>query len=132
MRPTSAVNANFKEALVSYLTLFGSASTLICCALPALLVSLGLGAVMAGLAANVPGLIWISEHKTVVFLFAGAMLTMNGFLLWRNRNAPCPVDPNLRDVCLRGRRYSFKLYLVSLMIFSVGGYFAFVAPLISN
>jgi len=101
-----------KEGIVNYLTLFGSLSTLICCALPSLLVSLGLGAVMAGLASNVPGLIWVSEHKTGVFVFAGVMLFLNGLLLWRNRNAPCPIDPALRDTCIRGRKTSKYLYFV--------------------
>ena len=54
----------FKNGLLDYFMFFGSMSTLICCVLPSLLVSLGLGAVMAGLASNVPGLVWISEHKS--------------------------------------------------------------------
>ena len=118
------LNDNF----LNYLTLLGSAGTLICCALPALLVSLGLGAVMAGLAGNVPGLIWVSENKIPVFLFAGAMLAINGLLLWRNRNAPCPIDPKLRDACIKGRRFSKRTYFISLAIFAVGAFFAFIAP----
>lgn len=118
----------FKEGLLNYFMLFGSMGTLICCALPSLLVSLGLGAVMAGLASNIPGLVWISEHKTGMFLFAGAMLTFNGLLLWRNRNAPCPIDPKLRDACINGRRTSKIIYLVSLSILLVGAFFAYAAP----
>ncbi len=117
----------FKEGIVNYLTLFGSMSTLICCALPSLLVSLGLGAVMAGLASNVPGLIWISEHKSGVFMFAGAMLMMNGFFIWYNRNAPCPVDPKLRDACIKGRKTSKILYFFSLGIYLIGFFFAYIA-----
>lgn len=117
-----------REGLLNYLTLFGSMSTLICCALPSLLVSLGLGAVMAGLASNVPGLIWISENKSGVFIFAGVMLAGNGILLWSNRNAPCPIDPKLRDACIKGRRTSKILYLVSLTIYLIGFSFAFIAP----
>lgn len=121
-----------KESFINYITLFGSMGTLLCCALPALLVSLGLGAVMAGLASNVPGLIWVSEHKTSVFVFAGAMLTMNGFLIWRNRNAPCPIDPGLREACISGRKFSFRLYVVSVLIFLTGFFFAYLAPLLSK
>lgn len=117
-----------REYLINYLTLFGSFSTLICCALPALLVSLGLGAVMAGIASNVPGLIWMSENKLAVFVFAGLMLAMNGLLMWMNRNAPCPIDPKLRDACIRGRRFGKIIYFVSLAVFAVGAFFAFVAP----
>jgi len=122
--------SRIKESFLNYLTLFGSMGTLICCALPSLLVSLGLGAVMAGLASNVPGLIWISEHKTVVFIFAGAMLAFNGLLLWRNRNAPCPMDPALRNICLRSRKMSKNIHFVSLGIFALGFISAYIAPLI--
>ena len=118
---------NFKNAFINYLTLFGSMGTLICCALPSLLVSLGMGAVMAGLASNVPGLVWVSEHKTGVFVFAALMLALNGALLWRNRNAPCPIDPALRVACLSGRRFSARIYFVSLGVFLVGFFFAYVA-----
>ncbi len=122
----------FKDSLLNYFMLFGSMSTLICCALPALLVSLGLGAVLAGLASNVPALIWISEHKIQVFVFSGAMLALNGFLLWKNRNAPCPIDPQLRDACISGRKTSRNIYLISLLIFAVGFFFAYVAPLLQR
>jgi hypothetical protein len=118
----------FKDGFINYLTLFGSLSTLICCALPALLVSLGLGAVMAGLAGNIPGLIWLSENKLYVFVFAGAMLLFNGLLIWRNRNAPCPIDPKLRDACISGRKLSRNIYFVSLGVFFIGVFFAFIAP----
>lgn len=117
-----------REGFLNYFTLFGSMSTLICCALPSLLVSLGLGAVMAGLASNVPGLIWISEHKLGVFIFAGAMLFANGILLWSNRNAPCPIDPKLRDACIKGRRTSKILYFLSLAVYLTGFSFAYVLP----
>lgn len=117
-----------KDGFLNYLTLFGSMSTLICCALPSLLISLGLGAVMAGLASNVPGLIWMSEHKLKVFAFAGAMLLMNGMLLWYNRNAPCPTDPKVRDACIKGRKTSKIIYFISLGIYLLGFFFAYIAP----
>lgn len=114
--------------VANFLTLFTSVSTLLCCALPALLVSLGLGAVMAGLASNVPGLIWVSENKTTVFIFAGVLLLGNGFWMWLNRNAPCPVDPELRAACTSGRRMSKIIYFVSLGVFATGTFFAYIAP----
>lgn len=116
-----------RSHLVAYFTLFGSVSTLICCALPALLVSLGLGAVLAGLASNIPALIWVSENKLVIFLFAGTTLAFNGWLLWRSQTAPCPVDPSLREVCIAGRKMSRTIYFVSISIFIVGFSFAYLA-----
>ena len=52
-----------KTKHLSLLTLFTSGGTLICCALPALLVSLGAGAVMASVVSSVPQIVWFSEHK---------------------------------------------------------------------
>lgn len=119
-----------KTSIIHYFTLFGSLGTLICCALPTLLVSLGLGAVLAGIASNYPTLIWISEHKTQVFIFSGLMILINGLLLFKNRNASCPVDPKLREACLTGRKTSFYFYIASVVIFSIGFFFAYLAPVL--
>lgn len=83
---------------------------------------------MAGLASNVPGLIWVSEHKVGVFIFAGLLLAGNGFWLWTNRNAPCPIDPAMREACISGRKISKGIYFFSLAVFAVGFFFAYVAP----
>ena len=55
--------AKIKEDFVSIGSLFTSVSTLLCCALPSLLVALGMGAVVAGLASDLPWLITMSKYK---------------------------------------------------------------------
>jgi hypothetical protein len=115
----------------SIVSLFASTSTLICCALPALLVSLGAGAALASLVAVFPQIVWISEHKEVIFLVSSTLMVVGGFLQWRNRYAPCPLDPDLRKACLSTRRTSLRIYLVSLVLLLVGGWFAFIQPLLS-
>lgn len=114
----------------SWVSLFASASTLICCALPALLVSLGAGAALASLVSNVPQLIWISEHKPLVFGLAGTLLLLSGALQWRARSLPCPAAPALAAACTRARRNSLRIYWLSTVIFLIGAWFAFVAPLL--
>ncbi len=114
----------------SWFALFASSGTLICCALPALLVALGAGAALSSLVSVVPGLVWISEYKAIVFGFAGLMLAASGVLQWKNRFAPCPVDPALRQACLRTRKTSARIYLVSVGVFLLGGWFAFIQPLL--
>ena len=47
---------------VTWVTLATGASTLLCCALPALLVALGAGAVLATAVSVFPQLVWVSEH----------------------------------------------------------------------
>ncbi len=114
----------------SWVALFASSGTLICCALPALLVALGAGAVLSSLVATVPGLVWVSEYKELVFGFAGVMLAVSGVLQWQNRFAPCPVDPALRNACLRTRKTSARIYLISVVVYFLGGWFAFIQPLL--
>ena len=114
---------------MAFLSLFTSTGTLLCCALPALLVALGAGAALSTLVAVVPGLVWVSEYKEAVFITAGVMLAVSGWLQWRARFAPCPVNPAQRDACLRTRQSSRRVYLISVAVFALGGWFAFVQPL---
>jgi len=121
----------FRQTRVaSLLALFTSSSTLICCALPAFLVALGAGAALSSLVATVPQLVWFSEHKTEVFTVASIMLMISGVLQWRSRYLPCPSNPDLAEVCQRTRRRSLWMYLASVVVFLLGGFFAFVAPLV--
>lgn len=113
---------------VTWITLATSASTVVCCALPALLVALGAGAVLASAVSVVPQLVWISEHKIEVFVLAGVMLTVAGWLQWRARSLPCPIEPALRNACVRARKMSQVVYGVSVAIFAIGALFAFIAP----
>jgi hypothetical protein len=112
---------------VTWITLATSASTLVCCALPALLVALGAGAVLASAVSVFPQLVWISEHKVEVFVVAGVMLFGAGLLQWRAKSLPCPIDPALRNACMAERKISRVIYWMSLAIFATGGFFAFVA-----
>ncbi|MDO9479014.1 MAG: hypothetical protein Q7J66_00265 [Hydrogenophaga sp.] len=116
----------------SWVALFASSGTLICCALPALLVALGAGAALSTLVSLVPGLVWLSEYKEAVFASAGLMLAFSGALQWRNRFAPCPLDPALRQACLRTRKTSTRVYGVSVVIYLLGGWFAFIQPWLST
>ena len=113
---------------INFLSLFTSGSTLICCALPATLVAIGSAATLTALVGNFPQLIWISEHKALVFGVAGAMLVIAGYLQMQARNAPCPADPALAAVCTKTRKNALRIYSLSVAIFAVGAFFAFVAP----
>ncbi|MGB4115889.1 MAG: hypothetical protein WBK51_05015 [Polaromonas sp.] len=114
----------------AFISLFTSTGTLVCCALPALLVAVGAGAALSTLISVVPGLVWVSEYKEWVFVLAGVMLAVSGWLQYKSRFAPCPVDPAQRDACLRTRKTSARIYLASVTIYVVGGFFAFVLPLL--
>ena len=112
----------------SLASLFASSSTLVCCAIPALLVALGAGAALSSLVSIFPQVVWLSEHKEALFGFAGLMMIGSGVLQWRNRSAPCPIDPALRDACLKTRKTASKLYAASVVLYLIGGWFAFIQP----
>lgn len=108
--------------------LLASSATLICCVLPAVLVALGAGATLAGLVSALPQLIWLSEHKALVFGSALALLAVSGIALWHGRNLPCPTDPLAARACRSLRRVSAVLYGLALASFALAVTFAFVLP----
>src|SRR6476646_9901882 len=97
---TGGINTDSPKrgALLDYLSLFTSFGTLLCCALPSLLVLLGLGATVASFLSAVPWLVALSRHKNWVFATAG--LLIGGNLIYVYAVAPrlqsaggaCPVD----------------------------------------
>lgn len=117
----------WRDSLGPTLALFGSAGTLVCCALPALLVSLGMGAAVAGLVTNVPQITWLSDHKAWVFSGSGALIAASAAMQWRARNAPCPADPRQAAACARLRAISWGVLGFAATAWAVGFFFAFVA-----
>ena len=109
------------------LGLFTSLGTLVCCALPALFVTLGMGAALVGLVSAAPWMVTLSEHKAPVFGVAGVVLTTALFLQWRGRGAPCPSDPAKARACARLRKFSLVVSGVAVTLYLVGFFFAFVA-----
>ena len=120
------------RGIVSFLALFSSLSTLFCCALPALLVMLGLGASLASFLGSYPQLIWFSEHKGTVFLFAGFMLFATALMRRYSASQSCPTDEALRNTCGKTRSVSSWIFYSSVTLYFIGGFFAFVAPLLNE
>jgi hypothetical protein len=118
----------FKYLLPSGLSLFTSAGTLVCCALPALFVSLGMGATLAGLTSNFPAIVWLSQYKIWVFGIAALMIILAGVMMFRARNMPCPSDPKQAKTCTLLRKASWWIWGVSVVAYIIGSFFAFIAP----
>ena len=114
---------------VAATALLASSATLVCCVLPAVFVSLGAGAALAGLVSAVPQLVWLSEHKPLVFGVAGGLLTVSGAFLWNARRLPCPTDSTAAKACAQLRAVSYWLYGGAVLSFVVGVTFAFLLPL---
>ena len=92
------------------MTLFISSSTLICCALPAIFVAVGAGATLASLINVFPQLIIISQHKVLISFITLIILLVAGVMIKKSEALPCPVDPNMRTICLKTRKNSKILY----------------------
>ena len=110
--------------------LIASSATLVCCVLPAVMVSLGAGAVLVGVVSMFPQLIWLSEHKGAVFGVAGVMLVLSGSMLHQASRLPCPTDPEAALMCRRLRRVSAGLFWTAAAAYVAGGGFVLVAPAI--
>ncbi|MGH9530868.1 MAG: hypothetical protein ACRD2Q_00645 [Terriglobales bacterium] len=115
---------------LGYLSLFTSVGTLICCALPTLLVLLGLGATVASLASSAPWLITFSRYKNWTFIIAGVLIAAN--FLYAYRLAPrlradtqaCPIDGP--SACGTASRLSRWILWVSAAIYMVGLFSAYL------
>ena len=94
MKPT--LNQSFGASLAA---LLACSATLVCCVLPAVMVALGAGAMLAGLVSALPQVVWLSEHKVLVFSIAGVMLVVGGWLLKRAAASPCPAEPQAAAAC---------------------------------
>lgn len=118
-----------RESLgAAFAALLASSATLVCCVLPAVMVSLGAGAAVVGLITAFPQLIWLSEHKAAVFGIAVALLLISGLLLVWARRLPCPLDSDLGRKCMQLRKFGARLYAVSVGLLVLSGLFAFVVP----
>jgi hypothetical protein len=108
--------------------LLASTATLVCCLLPAVLVTLGAGATLLGLVTAFPQLVWLSERKGLVFGLAGGLLLVAGAVLGWARRLPCPADPTAARQCMRLRALSHWLYGIAAALYALGVLFAFVLP----
>jgi hypothetical protein len=122
----SSGGAKLKEGGVTWLTLFASTGTLICCALPIILVTLGLGTTVATLTSTFPFLITLSEHKAWVFAFSAIMLGFSGWLLYRSGRS-CPSDPEAAALCETAHLWNRRIYWTSVTIWCIGAFAAYLA-----
>lgn len=117
---------NNRETGLTWLTLFATTGTLVCCALPIALVTLGLGATVASLVSAVPFLVTLSQHKILVFAISGAMLVLSGWIMYRPGRA-CPADPETGALCSKSQIWNRRIYWFSIVLWGVGFFAAFLA-----
>tara|TARA_B100001559_G_scaffold43918_1_gene32665 strand:+ start:1969 stop:2340 length:372 start_codon:yes stop_codon:yes gene_type:complete len=113
---------------IAIISLFASSSTLICCALPALFVFIGAGASFASLVNIFPQLIIISQYKIQISIGTLIILLIAGVLIKKSDSLPCPIDPKLRNICLKTRKKSKAMYYISVIIFLSASFFTYLLP----
>lgn len=114
-----AIKGMRRENSMNWFVLFASTGTLICCALPILLVTLGLGATVAALTSHFPILIVLSQYKEWIFAGSATLLAFSGWLMYRPGRA-CPTDPALAALCNRLQTWNRRIYWSSVAIWATG------------
>ena len=112
------------------LILFASTTTLLCCALPVLLVSLGMGAVVASIyGEHLPFLGTLGLYKEWTFGITVGLLALAGWILYRPGRS-CPSDPELAATCNIAYKWNVRLFWGSVVIWFIGAFAAFALPLL--
>jgi hypothetical protein len=115
-----------ESKLLSFLSLFTSFSTLLCCAIPSCLVLLGFGASLAGFLGKYPQLTWPSENKNFIFSVSFVILGISYVSLRYSQKQVCPADK--KKDCSQTKKWSSPLFLIALGLNLLGAFYAFVLP----
>jgi len=108
-----------------WLILFTSSATLVCCVIPIVLVSLGMGAVVAALYGNLPFLTFLGIYKSWTFAVTAAILLLAAWALYKPGRA-CPVDPILARACTAAHRWNSRLFQVSVFLWVISFFAAYL------
>jgi len=114
-----------RAVLLNYFSLFSSFSTLICCALPSVLVLLGMGTAVASLLSAAPWLVSLSRHKIWTFSIAGTLIAASfvmTYLIAPRLRTGDHCDANDPMTCGEVSRLSRFVLWGSALIWS-GGFF---------
>jgi mercuric ion transport protein len=124
----TTVTTSKRSAVLNYFSLFTSLSTLLCCALPSLLVLVGLGTSVASVLSFMPWLATLSRHKQWTFAVSGTLIALSFVNMYyfapRFRAEQCGAgDPS---ACAGASKLSRILLWVSAIIYAVGIFVAYV------
>jgi hypothetical protein len=135
-QPTRAVSTKNRSWVFSYLSLFTSLSTLLCCALPSLLVLFGLGASVASFLSFMPWLVSLSHHKPWVFAISGTLILLSfvqTFVFAPRLKSGADTCPAEDPSCDRATRFSKIILWISAVIYLIGFFTAFLlGPILSR
>ena len=121
-------NGKATSSLLSYFSLFTSVGTLLCCALPSLLVLAGLGASVASTLSAMPWLVTLSRHKQWTFAASGILIGLSFlntyYVAPRVKAKACA--PDNPSACDDASKFSRVLLWVSAAIYVAGFFSAYI------
>ena len=136
MNTSVSMKPDSRSALLSYFSLFTSLGTLLCCALPSLLVLVGLGATVASVLSVIPWLVTLSRHKLWVFCISGGLLVVSFLHTYliapklQPQGKACAPDDL---ACSRAARASRVMLWVATIIYLIGFFTAYMlGPLLTR
>ncbi len=118
-----------RAALLNYFSLFSSFSTLLCCALPSVLVLLGMGTTVASLLSAAPWLVSLSRHKVWTFGIAGILIVTSFVVTYWiaprvRQGETCDADDP--STCAEVGKLSRVLLWGSAIVWSCGFFVAYL------
>ncbi|MGB5324164.1 MAG: hypothetical protein WBN40_01900 [Pseudomonadales bacterium] len=113
----------------TWILLFTTSGTLVCCVIPILLVSLGFGAVVATMASSASWLVALSQYKGWMFIGSGLFIALAVFAVYRSGRA-CPADPELALACDRADKWNRRFINLSAAMWCIGFLAAYALPLV--
>jgi len=133
---TAPDRAARQASLLNYFSLFSSFSTLLCCALPSVLVLLGMGTAVVSVLSAAPWLVSLSRHKAWTFNLAGLLIAASFVMTYAvvpriRSGAACAADG--AETCSEVSRLSRWVLWISVLIWSAGFFVAYLlAPILER
>jgi mercuric ion transport protein len=114
-----------KESLLPFFGLFTSISTILCCALPIILVTLGMGAVFASLTASFPFINWLAQESLYLFIASSILLLLGGYFIFL-KPQNCPANQKLAKICLKTKKFNKIIWWLSVIILIISFFFKYI------
>lgn len=121
----------WRQRAATFLALFTSTGTLLCCALPSALAAVAGGSAVVSLVSAVPWLVPLSQNKGWIFLGAGLMIALSAVLTFRPKGTvACTIAGG--HGCAVAGRFQKSMFWVSAGIYGIGAFFAYgLLPLLT-
>ena len=124
MSTTESSSSSWQQRAGSFLALFTSTGTLICCALPALVVAIAGGSAMVSLLSTFPWLATLSAYSGWIFIIAGFMILFSGILILRPKGkVACTITGG--NGCETAGRFQKTMFWIAVVFYGAGLFAAY-------